>query len=150
MRTSIIGTRSCYLLSAFSCREALENSCVTENGGRATDRHSSDRPFNRPTDQRNPIENGHGIRPKKCCNRTIRPLASVKSFQWCHRTESKIRSDDTIDFFLKIFLNFYSWNLSALSPDQPTLAADLGPLVCSSCKAPPPCLYLAAALGPHV
>ena len=36
--------------------------------------------FNRPTDQRNPIENYLGIRPKKCCNGTLRSLASVKVF----------------------------------------------------------------------
>ena len=54
---------------------------VCHIGGRATDRHSSDRPFNRPTDQRNRIEDDHGIRPKKCCDGSIRSLASVKSFQ---------------------------------------------------------------------
>ena len=37
---------------------------------------------------RHPIE--------KLCKGPIRFLASVKSFQWCHRTESKIRLDDTI------------------------------------------------------
>ena len=36
------------------------------NGGRATDRPSSDRPFNRPTDQRNPTEKYHGIRSTNC------------------------------------------------------------------------------------
>ena len=36
---------------------------VRTKGGRATDRISSNRPFNRPTDQRNPTEKYHGIRP---------------------------------------------------------------------------------------
>ena len=53
----------------------------SDMGGRATYRHSSDRPFNRPTDILNPIENDHGMRPIKCCNGTIRSLVSVKSFQ---------------------------------------------------------------------
>ena len=30
---------------------------------KATDRHSSEQPFNRPTDQRNSIENDHVIQP---------------------------------------------------------------------------------------
>ena len=65
-------------------------------GGRATDRCSSYQPFNRPTDQRNPTEKYHVIRSKNCATGPIRFLASVKSFQWCHRTKSKIRPDDTI------------------------------------------------------
>ena len=49
---------------------------------------------------RHPIE--------KLCNGPIRFLASVKRFQWCHRTESKIRSDDTIYlFFTFCFLSLF-------------------------------------------
>ena len=42
------------------------NGIRPKNGGRATDRRSSDRPFNRPTDQRNPTEKYHGIWSKNC------------------------------------------------------------------------------------
>ena len=69
-------------------------------------------------DQRNPIENDHGIRPKKCCNGTIRSLAWLafeKSFQWCHRTESKFSPMTQFTFFTDYF-NFFSLNLSVLSP----------------------------------
>ena len=57
-------------------------------GGKATDR-----PFNQPMESDRKIPR-HSF--EKLCNQPIRFLALVKSFQWCPRTESKIRPDDTI------------------------------------------------------
>ena len=90
---------------------------ICRHGGRATDWHSSDRPFNRKTDQRNPIENDHSIQSKNCCNGTIRSLASLKSLKWFYRTEYKICPMMTqFTFFFTDFVQHFSWNLSALSP----------------------------------
>ena len=61
----------------------------------------SDWPFNRPTDQRNPTKNTTAS-DRKIVQWPIQFLASVKNFQWCHKTESKIRSDDTIYLFFTI------------------------------------------------
>ena len=117
-----------------------KNTCVqlyyiyVDYGGRATGRHSSDRPFNRPTD---PPTESDRKRPRHPTKKMLqRSLASVKSFQWYHRTESKIRSDDTIYYCLQIFFLTFYLNLSALSP----LTDVLGPLSCSSRSTRPPSL----------
>ena len=50
---------------------------VATEAGQQTD--YSDRPFNRPTNQRNPIENDHGIRPKNCV-----ATCGIFDSVWCH------------------------------------------------------------------
>ena len=63
-----IGHRSDGIIGNFLMRQGTESSrCNTFSVGcRATDRRSSDRPFNRPADQRNPTDKYHGIRSKNC------------------------------------------------------------------------------------
>ena len=85
---------------------------VYQEAGQRTDAHLTDPSTDRPT---------NGIRSKNCATDRFGPLP-LKSFQWCHRTESKIRPDDTIYLFKKKILTFY-WNLSPLA----CLAAALGP-----------------------
>ena len=50
----------------------------SQNGGRATDRRSSDWPFNRP----NPTEKYHSFWSKNCATGRFGSFASFKSFQW--------------------------------------------------------------------
>ena len=82
---------------------SLSDSTVPREAGQRTDTLRAGLSTDRTTNQRNPIKNEHGIQPKKYG--TIRSFASVKSFQLCDCTESKIRPDDTVfftDFFLEI------------------------------------------------
>ena len=75
---------------------------IRKTGGRATDRHSSDRPFNRPTD---------------------RPTESDHKRQW-HPIEKVLQRDNSVPclskkfsiYFFYRFCSLFSWNLSALSP----------------------------------
>ena len=80
-------------------------------GGRATDRRSSDRPFNRPTYQRNPTEKYHG---KKF------------SMMPSDRIENSARWHNLNRYFSLFFLEFVS------ATPKPTLAAAHGPLSCFS------------------
>ena len=64
-------------LNVYVLISTKEKGVFNINGGRATDRHSSDRPFNRPTDQRNPTEKYHGKNIQKLCYGPIRFLATA-------------------------------------------------------------------------
>ena len=104
---------------------------------------------NLSNDQRNPIENDHGIRPKKCCKGTIRSLASAKVFNDAIGPNRKFGPMTQFTFFYRFFSLLFLEFVSAQPPNllypqrsalYPNLAAALGPLACSSRSARAPSL----------